>query len=170
MTGTIEIRAAVPAEYEVIGTLARETWPAAFGGILSPAQIEYMLGKMYSLETLRTELREKQIRFFRLFVNAQFAGFASFGPTSEPGVVKLHKCYLLPELHARGHGSRLLQHCEQEARKLGSRRMILAVNKQNAKAIAAYQRNGFAVTESVVTDFGSGFVMDDYLMAKNLDL
>jgi ribosomal protein S18 acetylase RimI-like enzyme len=61
-----------------------------------------------------------------------------------------------------------LQHCEREIRKSGARRLILSVNKRNARAIAAYQRNGFVIAESVVTDIGGGFVMDDYVMAKKL--
>jgi diamine N-acetyltransferase len=154
----------LPALAELAGVIWRQHYP----GIISHEQIEYMLGKMYALDTLRTELREKQIRFWRLLVEDEFIGFASIGPTPEPGVMKLHKCYLLPAQHGRGHGSRLLQHCEQEARNLGAKRLILAVNKQNVKAIAAYQRNGFVVAESVITDFGHGFVMDDYLMAKEL--
>ena len=62
----------------------------------------------------------------------------------------------------------MIQHCEREVRKLEVRRIILAVNKHNTKAIAAYRRNGFTVAESVITDFGDGFVMDDYIMIKNL--
>jgi ribosomal protein S18 acetylase RimI-like enzyme len=75
---------------------------------------------------------------------------------------------LLPTLHGRGYGSLLLQHCEQEVRRAGARELTLAVNKRNSRAIAAYQRNGFVITESVITDFGHGFVMDDFIMAKNL--
>ena len=45
---------------------------------------------------------------------------------------------------------------------------MLSVNKHNTRAIAAYRRNGFVIAESVVTDIGGGFVMDDYVMAKNL--
>ena len=82
--------------------------------------------------------------------------------------MKLHKLYLLPELHGRGLGSRLLQHCEREVRAGGARRLILSVNKRNAQAIAAYKRNGFVIAESVVTDIGGGFVMDDYIMAKSI--
>jgi ribosomal protein S18 acetylase RimI-like enzyme len=80
--------------------------------------------------------------------------------------MKLHKLYLLPELHGRGLGSFLMQHCEQEVRAAGAQRLMLSVNKRNTKAIAAYRRNGFAIAESVVTDIGGGFVMDDYVMAK----
>jgi GNAT superfamily N-acetyltransferase len=154
----------LPALAELAGVIWREHYP----GIISRAQIDYMLGKMYSLDTLRTELRAKQIRFVRLLVAERFVGFASFGPQPEPGVMKLHKCYLLPEMHGQGYGSLLLQHCEQEVLRLGAKRLILAVNKHNPKAVAAYQRNGFVITESVITDFGNGFVMDDYLMAKEL--
>ena len=81
---------------------------------------------------------------------------------------KLHKIYLHPDWHGRGLGSRLLQHCECESRKRGALQLVLAVNKRNAKAIATYQRNGFVIAESVVKDIGGGFVMDDFIMAKEL--
>jgi GNAT superfamily N-acetyltransferase len=154
----------LPALVELAGVIWRQHYP----GIISLAQIDYMLGRMYALDTLRDELRSKDIRFVRLLVDGRFVGFGSFGPTAEPGVMKLHKCYLLPELHGRGYGSRIIQYCEREARRLGARRLLLAVNKQNVKAIAAYRRNGLVVVESVITDFGNGFVMDDYIMAKDL--
>ncbi len=57
---------------------------------------------------------------------------------------------------------------EREVRAGGARRLILSVNKRNIRAIAAYRRNGFIIAESVVTDIGGGFVMDDYVMTKEL--
>lgn len=154
----------LPALAELAGIIWRQHYP----GIISVAQIEFMLAQMYALETLREEMRGGGIRFVRFLIADQLVGFASFGPTGESGVMKLHKCYLLPACHGRGYGSLLLQHCERAARASGARRLILAVNKQNTKAIAAYQRNGFAIVEAVVTDLGQGFVMDDYVMAKEL--
>ena len=41
---------------------------------------------------------------------------------------------------------------------------MLAVNKRNAAAIAAYRKHGFEIVEAVVKDIGGGFVMDDYIM------
>lgn len=154
----------LPVLLELAGVMWRQHYP----GIISHAQIDYMLGKMYALETLREEMRSLGIRFYRLVVDGRMAGFASIGPVETLEVWKLHKLYLLPELHGRGLGSRLLQHCEAEARRLGARRLVLAVNKRNLRPIAAYQRNGFVVVESVVTDVGAGFVMDDFIMAKDL--
>jgi diamine N-acetyltransferase len=167
---TVQVVPATQEHLSALAELAGIIWRQHYPGIISDAQIDYMLSKMYSLDTLREEFHSQGIRFERLLVNGKFVGFASYSWTSEPGVMKLHKCYLLPELHGRGYGSRLLQHCEQQAGQLGARRLILAVNKHNTKAVAAYRRNGFTVVESVITDFGAGFVMDDYIMAKDLRL
>ena len=164
----VQILAAAEEHLPALAELAGVIWRHHYPGIISPAQVDYMLERMYSLDTLREEIRAKSIRFVRLLVADRFVGFAAYGPTPEPGVMKLHKCYLLPELHGRGLGSLLLQHCEREVCRQGARRLILAVNKRNPKAIAAYQRNGFTVTESIVTALGAGFVMDDFLMAKDL--
>jgi GNAT superfamily N-acetyltransferase len=165
---SVQTLRAAEADLPAISQLAGVIWRACYPGIISTEQIDYMLARMYSLEVLRNEIRSQGIHFYRLLVDGQFAGFASIGLTKSAGEMKLHKLYLLPELHGRGLGSRLLKHCEAEARRLGARRLILSVNKRNAKAIAAYQGNGFVIAESVVTDIGGGFVMDDYVMAKEL--
>ena len=44
----------------------------------------------------------------------------------------------------------------------------LHVNKYNTNSILAYQKMGFVNVESVVTDIGKGFIMDDYLMKNTL--
>jgi GNAT superfamily N-acetyltransferase len=127
-----------------------------------------MLALMYALNTMREEIQSQGICYDRLLAGNDLVGFASYGPTEQTAVFKLHKIYLHPDWQGRGLGSRLLQHCEREVRAAGAHRLILSVNKRNAKAIAAYQRNGFVIVESVVTDIGGGFVMDDFIMAKEL--
>lgn len=154
----------LPALAELAGVI----WRACYPGIISRAQIEYMLESMYSLPNLRAEIRAQNVRFYRVLVGTDFVGFASLGPCGLPGVLKLHKVYLKPEFQHRGLGRRLLRHCQAEAVRGGARRLILAVNKRNTPAIAAYQRAGFAIAESVVTDIGGGFVMDDFIMGIEL--
>ncbi len=151
-----------------ISELAGVIWRACYPGIITHAQIDYMLARMYSFDVLRDEIRSQGIRYGLLLVDGSPSGFASYGPTTEPGAMKLHKLYLLPEMHGRGLGSLLLQHVEREVRAGAGCRLILSVNKRNIRAITAYKRNGFVIAESVVTDIGGGFVMDDYIMAKDL--
>lgn len=163
----MEIIQATEAELPIVARLAGDIWRACYPGIITPEQIEYMLGRMYALEVLAAEIRSQGIRYDLMRVGGRPVGFASYGPVPMPGTMKLHKVYLLPGRQGCGLGSRLLQHVECEVRSLGARRLILSVNKRNAKAIAAYRRNGFVVAESIVTDIGGGFVMDDYVMAKD---
>ena len=182
--GSAIIVAASETDLPVISRLAGVIWRACYPGIIATAQIDYMLARMYALDTMREEIQSQGIHYKLLFVGGQPAGFASYGPVvgtprrpesfrgTAPRAVpafKLHKLYLLPELQGCGLGSWLLQHCEQEVRAAGARRLILSVNKRNARAIAAYRRTGFVIAESVVTDIGGGFVMDDYIMAKELE-
>jgi ribosomal protein S18 acetylase RimI-like enzyme len=130
-------------------------------------QIEYMLARMYSLEVLREELRGA-VRYERLLAGDQFVGFAAYGPTDQRAEFKLHKFYLLREWHGSGLAGFLLEQCEDRLRQAGARRLVLNVNKGNARAIAFYRKHGFDIAESVVVDIGGGFVMDDYVMGKDL--
>ena len=164
----VKIIRATEADLSAISEQAGVIWRACYPGIITHAQIDYMLARMYSLDVLQDEIRSQGIRYDILLVDGRPAGFASYGPTSEPGVMKLHKLYLLPEMHGRGLGSLLLQHVEREVRAGAGCRLILSVNKRNTRAITAYQRNGFVTADSVVTDIGGGFVMDDFIMAKDM--
>ena len=44
----------------------------------------------------------------------------------------------------------------------------LTVNKHNSNSIEAYKKMGFEIIRPMVTDIGSGYVMDDYYMEKKL--
>ena len=162
------IEPAAEAHLPAIQELAAVIWHAHYPGIISREQIDYMLARMYALETMRAEILAQGIHYDRLLQGSALAGFASYGPTAEPETWKLHKLYLRPDLHGRGLGSQLLRHCETRAQALGAHRLLLNVNKRNAKAIAAYQRNGYAILDSVCDAIGNGFVMDDFVMAKRL--
>jgi len=57
-----------------------------------------------------------------------------------------------------------VQHVCERGFELGYRGVILAVNKRNASAIAAYRKYGFRIVDAIVKEIGGGFVMDDYIM------
>jgi diamine N-acetyltransferase len=46
--------------------------------------------------------------------------------------------------------------------------VALQVNRRNAGAISAYERCGFAIRERGDFPIGDGFVMEDFVMARDL--
>ena len=161
------IEAAAAEHLAGISALADIIWRAHYPGIISQEQIDYMLARMYDLEVMRREL-ELGIAYDRLLVDGTLRGFSSYGPASKADELKLHKLYVHPDYQRLGLGGSLLKRAEQVARKRGFSTIILAVNKKNTRAVAAYRKHGYTIRESVVADIGGGFVMDDYVMAKIL--
>jgi GNAT superfamily N-acetyltransferase len=94
-------------------------------------------------------------------------GFASLGPYA-PATMKLHKLYLLPDYHGKGVGARALAEVVLIAKSNAAAALVLNVNRNNTKAIRAYERSGWRVTKEVVVDIGNGFVMDDFVMTINV--
>ena len=148
-----------------ISALAAVIWRAHYPGIISHEQINYMLARLYAVETMRREL-ENGVVWFRALVDGELRGFASVGPTENAGEFKLHKLYVHPDSQRLGLGTALLKECESTARPRGATTLMLNVNKRNDPALAAYLKRGFTVRDSIVADIGGGFVMDDYVMVK----
>ncbi len=155
-----------PEEYPVILDLARRIWGPTYEEILSPEQIEYMIDMMYAPAVVDRE-RKEGIVFELVKDNGVPVGFLSYGPCGN-GEMKLHKLYLSPALHGKGIGSRMLCRAKEAAKALGAKELHLNVNKQNARAIRAYRRNGFRLIREEKNPIGNGFFMDDYVFGINL--
>ena len=155
-------------DFDVVGQVARAIWLAHYVTIITTAQIEYMLSGRFNAENLRRYLNSSERWMDVLECDRSLVGYCSYAVTSIPGEMKLEQLYLLPQLHGRGFGRQMLEHVERAARRQGARRLVLQVNKRNDKALAFYRRANFAVREEAVFDVGQGYVMDDYVMVKDL--
>lgn len=156
------------ADIPALVALARDTWFKHYPSIITTAQIEYMLAQRYSDAVIRAQLADPDVRWDKLLLDGELAAFAQYERSDPPGTLKVDKLYARHELRGQGLGSALLRHIENEARALGCMRLKLQVNKNNVSAIGTYRKNGFTVAESAVFDIGNGFVMDDYVMVKEL--
>jgi ribosomal protein S18 acetylase RimI-like enzyme len=154
---------ATPTDIPLLQTLAREIWRAHFPGIISVEQIEYMLDRMYATEAIHREMRAGTC-WELIREGAEAVGFLSYTHDPAAARLKLHKLYVQVDRHGRGLGRASLGHVMEIAAVLCAHEVSLYVNKSNHKAIRAYERAGFAIVESVVNEFGGGFVMDDYRM------
>jgi diamine N-acetyltransferase len=155
-------------DVDAIAALAREIWQAHYPGIITQEQIDYMLAQRYSHAHLLAELADPGIEWWQAWRGARRIAFLSLIPGAEAETRKLDKIYVHPDEQRQGVGKTLLEFAAERARSAGCLTLALAVNKRNQKAIAAYQKHGFAVREAVRVDIGHGFVMDDFIMARPL--
>jgi diamine N-acetyltransferase len=167
-TGDITIEPLKEADIPALVALARDTWLEHYASIITLAQIEYMLGQRYSPDVIRAQLEDPAVWWDKLLLGGELAAFAQYERGKAPGTIKIDKLYARHSLRGRGLGTALLRHIEQEARSQGAIRLELQVNKNNVSAIGAYRKNGFEIVRSAVFDIGNGFVMDDFIMAKDL--
>ena len=165
---TVRITALTASDVDGVCALAAEIWRAHYPAIISVAQIEYMLAQRYNPAILREELQRGDTWWDQLLVQGRMIGFASYFTTRTPGEMKLDKLYVHPDHQRKGYGGMLLDRAVTIARTYGCETLVLAVNKQNRNAIAAYEKHGFQIYDAAVKDIGGGFVMDDYLMKKNV--
>lgn len=155
-------------DVEAIAALARVVWQDAYPAIITQAQIDHMLAQRYAAPRLLEELAMPGLWWDQATVDGVLAGFAATQLTATPGEMKLDKLYVDPARQRLGLGGVLIAHVAARARREDCATLILAVNKQNARAIAAYRKHGFAVRESVRVDIGGGFVMDDFIMERSV--
>ncbi len=161
-------------DFAVVRELAGTIWRQHYAAIIPAAQIEYMLAGRFSDEALR-EYAQAADRWLELLrVSGVAVGYCGYelagmnGDGSASATMKLGQVYVLEPHRRMGLGRHMLRHVEDRARERGSRGLWLQVNKKNAAAIAFYRSAGFEVVREAVFDIGGGFVMDDYLMAKQV--
>jgi GNAT superfamily N-acetyltransferase len=157
-----------PEDAEAVAALAAKIWWPHYSGIISAAQIEYMLSQRYDPRVVRAELERDDVWWDKLLVGAKIAGFASCFLIAKAAEMKLDKLYVHPDYQRKGYGGMVIAHVGERARVQGCSRLTLAVNKRNGIAISAYRKHGFQVRAAVEKDIGGGFVMDDYIMEKVL--
>ena len=155
-------------DIEEISHLAREIWYLHYPGIITVAQIDYMLEQRYGPEHIAAQLSQESACWYKLETDAGITGFACTAPGSSESSEKLDKLYVHPRVQGRGFGYALMRYVEKCARARNKRTLYLQVNKENTASIDFYRRIGFAETESVVVNIGGGHVMDDYIMSKQL--
>lgn len=154
------------AEVEALVDLAGVIWRECYPGIVTLEQIEYMLAQRYKPGLIR-QLMARGDLWLAARAGDELVGFAHGHPL-QGGDYKLDKLYVHPDWQRHGIGGGLIDAVARHARAHDAARLVLRVNRGNPNAIAAYLKNGFQVATLVVEDIGNGFVMDDYVMAKDI--
>lgn len=154
-------------ELREVSVLAESIWHECFPGIISEAQIDYMVEKFQSYGAMKIQTEEQDYTYLAVRDEGELCGYIGIKPESDDRFF-LSKLYLRKDKRGRGIASVMLRRVFEEARSAGKKYVYLTVNKHNDQAVAVYKKTGFTVKELIVTDIGAGFVMDDFVMEYKL--
>jgi diamine N-acetyltransferase len=153
-------------QISAVDALAREIWYEYYVPLIGRAQVDYMVGKFQSAEAIAGQIEAGYEYFLVRDKHLPVGYFAIQAQPAEAGVF-ISKFYLHGSRRGRGTGRRCMEFIEQLASGRGLALLWLTVNKANP-SVKAYQRLGFRIAAELEIDIGSGFVMDDFRMEKQL--
>ncbi|MFC4598443.1 GNAT family N-acetyltransferase [Cohnella hongkongensis] len=153
-------------EIEAAARLASEIWREYFVSIISTEQIDYMLDKFQSARAMTDQIERQGYEYY--FMQADGCNVGYMGIKPEETKLLLSKFYILQAHRGQGYASQAMSFLEElcKRRRLGA--IWLTVNRHNASSIAVYEKKGFRTVREQVADIGRGYVMDDYVMEKEI--
>lgn len=155
------------SELHEVALLAEKIWHEFFPALLSAEQIDYMVEKFQSYDAMKNQTECQNYCYFSVRYDDNLCGYIAVKPENDERFF-LSKLYLCNDMRGRGIASEMMMKVFEEARNAGKKSVYLTVNKYNTHAVEVYRKKGFETIDSVVTDIGNGFVMDDYIMEYKL--
>jgi len=155
-------RITTSSQADLVAGLAKTIWYDHYSPIIGKDQVDYMLGKYQTSKAIQTQM-EQEGNFYYL-IHYEFVPVGYIGIIEKNHELFLSKLYVLSSVRGKGIGHKAIDFLVARCREIGAPHINLTVNKQNESSIAAYEKLGFEIYGEVVSDIGSGYVMDDYLM------
>lgn len=156
-------------QIQALALMADTVWHEWFPIILTDDQINYMVDKFQSFRAIKEQI-EKGYEYYFININGTNAGYVGIHVEENTRKMFVSKVYLLKSFRGNGYASEAFEFLEGMALGLQLESMYLTVNKNNQHAIDVYLKKGFKNIRSEVTDIGSGYVMDDYVMEKTISI
>ena len=157
------IPATTNEDFKCISHLANTIWHEHYISIISLEQIEYMLAKYNSVQALENQTN---LGFSFFYITFKGIPVGYIGVKKETNFLFLSKLYLLSNYRGKKIGKAAMQHVIKIALSYKLKKVKLNVNRFNSNSILVYEKLGFVKVKQILTEIGSGFVMDDYEMEK----
>lgn len=164
----VELKKVENVDIPVLAQLASSIWHEFWVDILSFGQIEYMVEKFQSENAIKNQIKAENYIYF--FIKAEGETIGYVGLSLKPDYLFLSKLYIRHTYRHCGYGSQVFKLIKDFAYTHNYDKIVLTVNKHNTNAIEAYLGWGFETIDSVETEIGEGFIMDDYIMEYRLTL
>ena len=162
----IEIKKAnTTFDYSQIETLANTIWRDHYISVIGKPQVDYMLAKFQSVDAIAEQI-EKGAEYFKIEYKKTSVGYLAI--KKETDTLFLSKFYVLSDYRGKGIGKQAMSFIFEQAARHQLNQIKLTVNKDNSASIKIYEKLGFIKADKILIDIGNGFVMDDYLMVKEI--
>jgi ribosomal protein S18 acetylase RimI-like enzyme len=172
VTADVQIRLAAPQDAAALAELAAVSFRAAYSDG-QQATTERYIADHYGPDKQAAELADRSLTYLVVELDTALIGFAMFAyGESHPAVaasrpIRLSRIYVAPAAIGSGIGGRLMERCIDHASERRHDVMWLSVWEQNARAVAFYERWGFAMVGEMTFDY-AGDPQRDFVMARSL--
>ena len=159
----INLTIAKEKDLNTISKLAHFIWNAHYVPIVGQEQVNYMLDKMYSEESLLEQINQKKHIFYLIENENETIGFLSINSTNETDYF-INKFYIDQQKSNKGIGTIVLNSLIETIK---PKSLILKVNRENFKSINFYFKNQFVIASVEDFNIGNGYQMNDFVMVRN---
>lgn len=160
------IRIEQEEEIAAAAKLAAEIWREHYVSLITREQIDYMLEKFQSVPAITEQIERGGYAYY--LIRGEDADVGYMAMREADGKLFLSKFYIAKPYRGRGYASRADEYLERLCRERGLTAIWLTVNRDNASSIAVYTKKGFRTVREQAADIGNGFIMDDYVMEKEI--
>ena len=160
-------RVTEPAQIEMVARIAEPIWHATYDSINGVDSTNYMIEQFQFVPAIHRQLESEGYVYYLMLASGKAAGFIGLVPHKE-GKMFLSKLYVADEFRGMGLPHAAFDFIVELCRAEKLDKIYLTVNKRNRHAIEVYKHFGFYEIDAVVTDIGCGFVMDDYILQKDV--
>ncbi len=150
----------------VTAKLASDIWNEHYVPMIGQEQVDYMVKTFQSPDAIEHLIHDENYEYYIIYHLSEPSGYISVKHIGNN--LFLSKFYVIKEKRGTGLGRKGLKFIIRRAKKLGTSSITLTVNKNNINSIKAYEKLGFKNDGPVITEIGSGYIMDDYRMSREV--
>lgn len=165
----LKIEAVKKEDIPVLVQLADEIWHQHFTPIIGAEQVAYMLERFQSEWAISDAIDREGYRYYFFCYDGERVGYIGIVP-KEDGSLFLSKLYLRQAYRGKKIARAGMTFLEMLCRENGWRRIFLTCNRDNGNSVAAYKKMGFVILYEQDAPIGNGFVMNDYVMEKIVEV
>ncbi len=127
-------------DIDAISALLGKTWHATYDDIYGAERVKQITAEWHNPSALAMQVRMLNCECLVADNGDKIVGMA-YGREEEPGLVKLHQLYVLPEFHGQGVGELLLKEIEDSF--FDAKHFFLEVEEKNTRAIRFYEKHEY---------------------------